>query len=82
MTENKNISCENTMSTSKHEICSAKSILNKPESAEIKTCNKSAVKSVDVNNQKSAITTRQLAEKKTVRTSMTTNVNSSMERSV
>ena len=82
MTEKKNISCENTMSTSKHEISSNKSILNKPESAGIKTCNESAVRSVDVSKKKSAITSRQLAEKKTVRTSMTTNVNSSMERFV
>jgi len=79
VTVKNNILCENTMSTSKNKTCSTKRILSKSESAEIKTCNESALKSVDENNQESAITSRQLGEKKTVRTPVSTNVNSSME---
>ena len=89
MTEKKNILGLNTLSTSKNEICSTKSISKKAKKAEVKTCNESEnsdnlknIKSVNVKNLKSAISSSQLAEKKTVRTSMTTNINNSMERFV
>ena len=87
VTDKENISVENTLS--KHEVCSNKDGLKKPESAEVTTCNKSEssgnlknIKTVSVNNQESTIISRELAEKKNIRTPMATNVNNSMERFV
>ena len=86
MTDKKNISYENTLSTSKQQVCSDKGTLKKPESAVVTTCNESGnsrnIKSVGENIQDSTITSRKLLEKKTSKTQITTNVNNSMERSV
>ena len=89
VTDKENILDESTLSSSQHEVCSNKGGLKKPESAEVTTCNESENsgnlknnKYANVNNQESTITSRELAEKKTVRTQMTTNVNHSMERFV
>ena len=89
LTDEKNISYENNLSISKQRVCSDKGPLKKPERAVITTCHESEnsrniknTKSVDENNQESTITSRKLPETKTLKTQMTTNVNSSMERSV
>ena len=89
LTDKKNISYKNSLSTVKHRVCSDKGTLNKPKSAVVTTCIESEnsgniknTKSVDENIQESTITSRKLQEKMTCKTQMTTNVNSSMERSV
>ena len=85
--DKKNISDENTLPASKHEVNLNEGILKQLEGAEVATCNENKnteksknIEAGDVNNRESAITSRELAEKKTVRTRMATNVNNSMER--
>ena len=85
LTDKKNISYEKPLSVSKQRGFSDNGYLKKPKSVVVTTCNERGnfknTKSVDENNQKSTITSKKLPEK-TLKTQMTTNVNSSMERSV